>query len=563
MRRDPVAAAVAVALILLVAAVVLAPGAAGHAGEDHDGGSSDGAGDTSGGSGRIVPLLRGYDTYLGQRFWGHVSSVPTPDHEPSEPAISKGWVAWVARNGTQTDIHAYNLSKGIRVEVTDDDAGQREPSIDGARVVWREETEEGYRVEMYDLANGRSETIATVPAIVKNPTINGRWIAWQDRRGADQASRSSSSDVYAYDLEKERELPVATGATTDVDPAVVGDDIAWRQREYGQWDVHVQTLTTGQTKRITADVNREVNLRSGEDSFVYLQQHRSRPGYHAYRYYPSADRTVDLGFDAPSSTGAHPAGDAVVIQENYVSNATLAIRTIEADGYETLHTGRLDYRHVTTPANRSMALVVGTQGGRDLVTYQYDRLADDPPPEVSITEPKATDVVGNTTTVKGRVEVEEPWPEPTRVFVSLDAAEGWVLASGTLNWTASVDLTDVNPGRHSLTATAEFPTGPTWSTDVRIAVGSPADFTQDLSDQYGAESKGLVAAILGTIPLLIVLILAIAAIILFAARTYFRWLRERYPDAQYVPPDDPGPPHDNPAEAAAEGDEPTDGGARS
>lgn len=567
MRRRAAVAAIVTALAVLLVALALAPGAAAHEGEDHDGSSSGGSTGAGHGNGSrpprsVVPVKRGYEVFLGEHFWGSVSSVPNPDHVPSDPAISPGWVVWVAENGSRTDIHAYNLSKGIRVEVTDDEAEQRAPAIDGSQVVWRESDDSGYRLQLYNLEAGRSKVLTRSPDILKNPTISGRWVVWQDFRSRSEASEASSWDLFAYDLKKDRELPVATGSSTDTDPAVVGDHVAWRHRQYGQVDIKVQNLTTGRTARVTANVNLEVNLRAGNASFVYFQRHRTRPGYHGYRYYPGAARTVNLGFDAPSSTGALPADGAVVIQRPFIENETLAIRPTEEDSATTLHTGRLDYRSVTPPANQTIAAVVGTPEGRTLITYQYSHLADDPTPEVTITEPKTTDVVGNETTVKGRVDFQGPWPPPTRVFVTLDDAQGWVLASGTTEWTAKLDLSDVNPGRHTLIAAAEFPEGPTWSTEVRIAVGAPMDFTQNLSG-FGAETKGLIAAILGTLPLLVVLALTLLAVLLLAARTYLRWLRERYPDARYVAPDEPGPPHDNPAEAAGEPDEAQDAGAGS
>lgn len=536
---------------ILAATLLLAAGALAHGGEDHGGSGGTDANETDAGTGPR-PHLGGYERFLGRPFWGDVSVLTDASSRPADPAVSAGWIAWVDQD--TGDLFAYNDSRGVRVRVTDDGIRQRSPSIDGDRLVWIESDATTYRVAFYDLQAGRNEVLYETDEVVQEPTIDGRWVAWQVRH-QDEGSSRASWDIRAYDLRSGRTLPVATGPQSDVDPAIAGDHVAWRQREYTQWDVWVEDLESGRERRATADVNVEDHLRAGPRSFMFTKERRTVPDTDTYRYYPSSDRAVETGMKVPSARGPYPTDDSALYLQPYVRNRTLSLYVDETGVADRLHFGRLDITDLAVGGNRSVALVVETGDGPRLVSYTYSRLAEAPRPRVVIEEPSPSSTVTNLTTVRGRV-APEGWPQPTQVYVSLKGNPQWVVASGTTTWQTRINLSQIPTGRHVIEVAADFPGGPPQRGEVSVVVGQPLDFTKDLSPRFESEARSLLSAILGTIPLLIVLVLAVLVVVLFLARTYLRWLRERYPEARYVRPDEPRPPNGGQAEGAT-----GDGGA--
>lgn len=535
----------AVAIVAILAAVaLLAPGALAH-GDEHDGGSDGADGNQTDAYDGPHPHLRGYDIFLDRPFWGSIDRITGPAAGPSSPAVSPGWIVWI--DGS-SDLVGYNLTTNVRVQITDDDLTQRSPDIDGSQVVWRERDGTEQRVRYYDIEAGRSRVLYESGGTIQEPTIEGRWVAWQVREDRSGASHSSW-DIRAYDLENGRTLPVATGPETDVDPAIVGDHLAWRQREYTQWDVRVEDLTSGREVRATADVNEERHLRAGPQGFMFTKEQRGTHDRTVYRYYPSSERLVDTGYRAPRSTGAFPIDDGFLFLQPYVRNRTLVLHSDEAGLTDRLHEGRLDIVDMATPAGRTVPLVVDHGDGHRLVTFTYSRLAELPRPRVVIEDPEEGSTVTNLTTVRGQV-LPRDWPDPAKVYVSVAGSPTWAPAEGATTWQATIDLSNLPAGRHVIQVAAEFPGGPPQDNDVRVLVGQPLDFTQDLSPNFETQARDVVTAILATIPLLVVLILLVVAVLLLLARTYLRWLHERFPEARYVPPDDPSAPRDHPAEAS-------------
>lgn len=536
------ALAAAVAITAALALVFAAPSALAHGDEDHS--SSDDADRPDG----PFPHPSGHDRFLGQQWWGDVTTIPTPQGTPTDPAISSGWLVWTSQNASGDNIVAYNLSQDVRVQVTDDGYDQFEPAVVGSQVVWIERVQTTYKVRTYNLHTGEGRVVEKTSNYVRDVTISSDWIAWEVFV-EDEPGSADSWDIYAYDRDRGAKFGVATDRETDVDPVIVGDHVSWRRREYSQWDVWVIDLTDVEASRVTADVQQERYLRAGEDSFVYTQEHRDRTGFHGYRYFPESGRTVDLGFDPPSRTGAWPAPNGLILQDPYVTNTSLTYRLDDTGAAYDLHTGRVDVQEMTIPTDRHMGIVVGDGDQRKLAHFRYSPLAQEPPPEITIESPTESARVSNLTTVEGTVEVGD-WPAPSEVLVSLDTGRRWVPADGTTTWQVTIDLSEVNVGRHVIRVGANFPDGPPQQDKVRVVVGQPLDFTKDLTPRLEGQSRSLAAAVLDTIPLLVVLILALLAVLLLLVRTYLRWERERNPEARYVAPEEPPPPHDNPAEAA-------------
>lgn len=534
--------------ILLVAAGALAHGDEGHGGSDGADGNE--TGDAYQGP---HPHARGTENLLGLPFWGEVSVVADGDARPSQPTNSRGWVAWIDEGAG--DLVAYNLSRDVRVQVTDDPLRQQAPALDGSRLVWIEVDGTTKRVRFYDLDAGQTRVLFETESSIQSPAISDRWVTWQVRSDGEGASRATW-DVQAYDLQSGRTVPVATGSQTDVDPVIVGDHVAWRQREYTQWDVRIENLTTGREGRVTADVNDETHLRAGPDSLLFTKQLRDRPDQRVYRYHPSTGRTVETGLQAPQRDGAYPMEDGILYLQSFVENRTLSLFVDSTGTNVPLHQGRLDIQEMTVPADRTVALVVGSGEERILATYTISPLATAPRPRVLIEEPTEGATVTNTTLVRGQV-VPRDWPDPTDVYVSVSGSPRWVPASGTTTWQAEIDLSQAPTGRHVIEVAAEFPGGTPQDETVSVLVGQPLDFTKDLSPRFDSQTQDLLGALLGTIPLLVVLVLALVALLLFLARTYLRWLRERYPEVRYVPPDEPRAPAEPPGEAEVSTEDPS------
>ncbi len=173
--------------------------------------------------------------------------------------------------------------EGYETNLTNDTLSQGNPAIYGNRVVWTENTLEGgianWEIFLYDLSlNGEEAKIRITnnDSYQLNPEIYGDIIVWED-------NRNGNYDIYMYDLtvdsdkdtipnyldedddgdgtpdmsdldDDPAEIRITDNPSHQEEPAIYGTKIVWVDKRYGNMDVFIYDLISGQ-EAIIAGLN--------------------------------------------------------------------------------------------------------------------------------------------------------------------------------------------------------------------------------------------------------------------------------------------------------------------
>ncbi|AWX57223.1 MULTISPECIES: TolB family protein [Brevibacillus] len=101
--------------------------------------------------------------------------------------------------------------------------------------------EGGQRVTLYNLAKGNQNEIGDKESEKTNPKVDGDYVVWMD-------SRDGGSDVYLYDIVKEKEIRLTSGSAS-VDGLEIADkNVVWTDNG----DVYLHKISTGDTEIVSA-----------------------------------------------------------------------------------------------------------------------------------------------------------------------------------------------------------------------------------------------------------------------------------------------------------------------
>ncbi|GEM_PF-1951428 len=193
------------------------------------------------------------------------------------PGIDNDILVWAQDSG----VYGYRISTGQQFPISLSYGGRAAAKVSGNTVVWLDTRNGGvnnyYNVYGYDISTGNEFAITNHPdSPCTSVKISGNYVVWQDERNI----RSSSSDVYGFDLQTKTEFPIcttngwqgspgignnivaygddrnltvsiyaydiktktefliATGAGMRSDPAVSGNYIVWQDARNGNYDIY-------------------------------------------------------------------------------------------------------------------------------------------------------------------------------------------------------------------------------------------------------------------------------------------------------------------------------------
>ena len=142
-------------------------------------------------------------------------------------------------------------------------------------------------VFVMNLLTGEQRRITDVPANRNALGLSGSWLVWQDNRNELQ-ERRERHDIYAYDLSRDREIPVVVAPGHQKQPAIHGDVVVWSDNrnspEIGtraegchdlpdrQCDIYSRNLATGEEK-LLAQTGTNNSLPSIHGNLVVWQQY--------------------------------------------------------------------------------------------------------------------------------------------------------------------------------------------------------------------------------------------------------------------------------------------------
>ena len=140
--------------------------------------------------------------------------------------------------GPNGELWLVNIRNGAAGQLTDDGHPKYNAVLSADYVAWIDQRRmlqlPGYPVPIFagdvfvrHRRTGVERRITNAPASRHGLRISGVRLVWQDNRNGLIEDRRRDHDIYAYDLERDREIPVAVGPGQQLMPAIHGDTVVW------------------------------------------------------------------------------------------------------------------------------------------------------------------------------------------------------------------------------------------------------------------------------------------------------------------------------------------------
>ena len=164
------------------------------------------------------------------------------------PVLSGDHVAWIEYHkpsklpdrASSSDIFVMDLKTGEQRRLTTEPAEREGLSIDGHRLVWSESRYQGTGSDIYayDLESNEEIPIAHGLGDQREPAIHENYVVWMDNRNRpnDLSTRGGSGcencadnwqDIYLYDFDTGEERLIVQTSALNASPAVYGSRVAW------------------------------------------------------------------------------------------------------------------------------------------------------------------------------------------------------------------------------------------------------------------------------------------------------------------------------------------------
>ena len=170
-----------------------------------------------------------------------------------EPRISGNKVVWREGGSNSSQVMLYDLGWLGTQREADILAGPIPPTFEieiGDRfVVWSELSNAQFDLVAYDLAKGLRINVTAAPSTnEREASTSGPWITWQAQDKGIPATR-----ILARNMDTGEERTVVDNGTGNFRPSINGDLISYESNLLGQLDIYIYRISTGETFQVTTD----------------------------------------------------------------------------------------------------------------------------------------------------------------------------------------------------------------------------------------------------------------------------------------------------------------------
>jgi len=233
----------------------------------------------------------GFDIYENKVFWADTRNAQVIVN--SEGDLEK----------VNSDIFMYDLKTDEITQITTNKGAQIKPTAWGDYIAWQDnrndELKDGYPkwdIYLYNMKSKEEIRITKTRGIHTNCNLNENILVWEDGRNyfGLQSIRLESevpvnnTDIYMYDIKKDRYLSIAHGRDRQAHPKKWGKYVVWQEMKKlnRQGEIVLMDLETLKARYITADgVNQKkpfiseeviawVDERHGLEKFDTLQKNK-------------------------------------------------------------------------------------------------------------------------------------------------------------------------------------------------------------------------------------------------------------------------------------------------
>lgn len=233
----------------------------------------------------------GFDIYENKVFWSD-----TRNHKGA--VNSQGDLEQV-----NSDIYMYDLKTDQITQITSNKSAQIKPTAWGDYLAWQDNRNDDLKdgnpkwdIYLYNMKTKEETRITTERGIHTNCHLNENILVWEDGRNyyglqsirLESEVPANNTDVYMYDIKKNRYLSIGHGRERQAYPKVEGNYVVWQEMKElnRKGEIVLMDLNTLKSRNITKDGHNQkkplisdgviawVDERNGYEKFDTLEKHK-------------------------------------------------------------------------------------------------------------------------------------------------------------------------------------------------------------------------------------------------------------------------------------------------
>ena len=177
-------------------------------------------------------------------------------------------VVWVDGRGI---LFSRTLADGKETRLLGTPARRGQLALVGGVLVWVEHGADGAAIKGLRLKTGEFFTIASGPGERNSPVVGIGTVVWRD-------ARAGNWNIYAYDLDAQRELALTTTAAPRGTIATAGRNVVWEEYRSGRWALVAYDLAERRETMLTTGTDDEVMPAVSSEAVVFVRQQAGRSG---------------------------------------------------------------------------------------------------------------------------------------------------------------------------------------------------------------------------------------------------------------------------------------------
>lgn len=221
-------------------------------------------------------------------------------------AIYGNYVTWYETSGN--GVNVYDLTKGIMLNVPQNDGDSGNIPIYGSKIVWHDMSD---NITMYDINTNEETQISTSSY---SPDINGNYIVYDKSYTDHRDPYTLYNSVFLYDLALNKETQITQYGTAYYTPVIYGNKIAWSRTDANyKTDIYLYDIPTRQISSVST--SRTANSPDIYGNIiVWSEAHNGRSNI--YMRDISKQKTTQI---TTTGTASNPAiyGNRIVYQSSY------------------------------------------------------------------------------------------------------------------------------------------------------------------------------------------------------------------------------------------------------
>lgn len=192
----------------------------------------------------------------------------------AESVVTDGTsVVWVDGRGV---LFSRTLADGRESRLLETPAQRSQLALVGGVLVWVERDREpaggqGTAIKGLRLGTGEFFTVASGPGDRNSPAIGIGTVVWRD-------ARAGAWNIYAFDLDAQREFPLTTAAAPRGAIATAGKNVVWEEYRANRWTLVAYDLGERRETPLTTGTDDEVMPAVGTDAVAFVRRRAGRSG---------------------------------------------------------------------------------------------------------------------------------------------------------------------------------------------------------------------------------------------------------------------------------------------